>query len=206
VNGSPVNTGMSLADGYTDLPAGKLANVVTCLEMFAPPERRADPPESGFLLERLTASQPDRYRALFRRIGEPYLWFSRLLLNDAQLRDILADEAIEAFALRHDSEDAGILELDFRTPNECELSFFGVVESLVGSGAGRWLMNRAMESAWSKSISRMWVHTCSLDHPSAVPFYIRSGFRPFKRQIEVCDDPRTTGLLSRNAAPQVPII
>jgi GNAT superfamily N-acetyltransferase len=197
---------MPLADGYTDLPPGKLANVQICLEMFAPPERRADPPDCAFQLERLDETQLDRYRSLFRRIGEPYLWFSRLLLNDEQLGAILGDDADEAYALRHNGEDAGILELDFRTPRECDLTFFGVVESLVGTGAGRWLMNRAMERAWSEPISRFWVHTCSLDHPSAIPFYIRSGFRPFKRQIEVSDDPRTNGLLSPSARPDVPIV
>ena len=197
---------MRLADGYVDLPAGKLANIQISLEMFAPPELRAEPPECGFALERLNATQLDRYRALFRRVGEPYLWFSRLALSVAELTAILGDKRVEAYALRHNGTDAGILELDFRTPHECELTFFGVVEALVGSGAGRWLMNRAMERAWSQPISRMWVHTCSLDHPKAVPFYIRSGFRPFKRQIELCDDPRTTGLLSPNAAPDVPIL
>jgi GNAT superfamily N-acetyltransferase len=197
---------MSLADGYTDLPAGKLANVQLSLEMFSAPARRADSVDSDFALERLDASQLDRYRALFRRIGEPYLWFSRLLLNDDQLRAVLGDDAVEAYALRHDGEDAGILELDFRTERECELTFFGLVDSLVGTRAGRWLMNRAMERAWSRPISRMWVHTCSLDHPKAVPFYMRSGFRPFKWQIEVFEDPRIAGLLPRSAAPNVPIL
>jgi GNAT superfamily N-acetyltransferase len=98
------------------------------------------------------------------------------------------------------------LKLDFRTPEECELLFFGLTETLVGKGVGRWAMNRAIEFAWSRPIRRFWVHTCSLDHPEAVAFYIRSGFTPYKRQIEVADDPRLTGVLSPTAAPHVPML
>jgi GNAT superfamily N-acetyltransferase len=197
---------MWLADGYTDLPPGKLANVVTCLEMLEPREKRPDPPNLDFQLERLDAAQVDRYRALFRRVGERYLWFSRLMLRDTQLLEILRDERVEAYALRSNGEDAGILELDFRTEGECEIAFFGIIESLVGNGVGRWLMNRAIERAWLRPIRRLHLHTCSLDHPNALPFYIRSGFRPYKRQIEFYDDPRSTGVLPQRAAPEIPLL
>jgi GNAT superfamily N-acetyltransferase len=197
---------MPLDNGYVDLPTGKLANVVVCLEMVAPPERRPDPPHPELSLERLNDTQIERYRALFRRVGERYLWFSRLALSGGELASILRDDRVEAYALRHNGEDAGILELDFRTDGECEIAFFGIVESLVGNGIGRWLMNRAIERAFARPIRRFHLHTCSLDHPNALPFYLRSGFVPYKRQIEICDDPRLNGLLSRGAAPEVPVI
>ncbi|MFL5217644.1 MAG: GNAT family N-acetyltransferase, partial [Microvirga sp.] len=57
-----------------------------------------------------------------------------------------------------------------------------------------------------RPIARLWVHTCSLDHPRAVAFYLGAGFRPYKRAIEVADDPRLTGDLPRDAEPQVPLI
>src|SRR5262249_47050288 len=97
------------------------------------------------------------------------------------------------------------LELDFRCDGECELAFLGVAPKQVGTGAGRWLINRAIELAWSRPIRRFWVHTCTLDHPQASAFYIRSGFSPFRQQIEINDDPRLDGTLPRHAAPQVPI-
>lgn len=77
---------------------------------------------------------------------------------------------------------------------------------LIGSGAGRWLMNRAIERAWSRSISRFWVHTCTYDHPNALPFYMRSGFHAFRREIEISDDPRLSGVMRRDATPHIPII
>lgn len=67
-------------------------------------------------------------------------------------------------------------------------------------------MNRAIDLAWSRPIERFWVHTCTLDHPRAVDFYVRSGFRPYERKIEILDDPRVIGLLPRSAAPDIPIL
>ena len=103
-------------------------------------------------------------------------------------------------------EDTGILELDFREPGACELTYFGVTAGLVGGGAARWMMNRAIERAWSAPISRFWVHTCTLDHPGAPAFYMRSGFKPFRRQVEIADDPRLLGLAAPQSAPHVPLI
>jgi hypothetical protein len=67
-------------------------------------------------------------------------------------------------------------------------------------------MNRALELAWSRPIARLWLHTCTHDHPGAVAFYLRSGFRAFHRQIEIEDDPRIEGTALRDAARHVPVI
>ena len=127
-------------------------------------------------------------------------------MSDAELAAIIHAPGIEVYALIADGRDEGLLELDFREPRQCELVYFGVTAPLIGTGAARFLMNRAMERAWSRDVRRVWVHTCTFDHPSAVAFYQRSGFRPFRRQIEVADDPRLDGTAPRDAAKHVPII
>jgi GNAT superfamily N-acetyltransferase len=196
---------MILPDGYSDVPAGKIAAVVTHLEMI---ERAALPrdPEGAWTLRRVQVPDLDWYRDLYRRIGEEWLWFSRLRMPDTELAAIIQSPLVEVYALVHDGRDEGLLELDFRTAGHCELAFFGVTAKLIGSGAGRWLMNRALELAWSRPVSRVWVHTCTFDHPAALSFYQRSGFRPFRRQIEISDDPRVNGTAPRDVARHVPII
>ena len=87
-----------------------------------------------------------------------------------------------------------------------ELAYFGVVPEAVGTGAGRWLMDRAVELAFAKRPRRFWVHTCTLDHPAALGFYLRSGFQPYGRAVEIADDPRLAGALPRAAAPSIPLI
>lgn len=194
-----------LCDGYTDIPAGKLATVVTYLEMTAPPTTGKG--DSGDLsLRRLGTADVDRYLALFRTVGGPWLWSSRLTMPAAEVARILADPDVEAYAVVLAGEEAGLLELDFRGGDEAELAYCGLVESAVGRGAGRALMQLALARAWSRPIRRLMVHTCHLDHPSALPFYVRMGFRPYKRAVEVMDDPRLAGLLPPDAAPHVPVI
>jgi GNAT superfamily N-acetyltransferase len=197
---------MSLPDGYVDLPAGKLANVVTCLEMFDRPAPRSHPLGTVGALTRKERPDLGWYRRLFRRVGEPYLWFSRLALSDEQLTRVVCDPLVEVYAVEEGGVEIGFVELDFRIDGECEIVFLGIVESALGRGLGRWLIDLVLERAWSHPIRRLWLHTCSLDHAGALPFYIRSGFRPYKRQIEIYDDPRLRGLLPRTAAPLVPLL
>ena len=108
--------------------------------------------------------------------------------------------------MRGADQDVGLLELDFRVPGECELTFLGLTPECTGQGLGRALMQQAIDRAWSRPIARMWVHTCSYDHPSALRFYIKAGFTPCAVRVEVQVDPRLTGHLPRDAAPQVPVI
>ena len=197
---------MLLTDGYHDVPAGKLAAVVTYLEMRARPASRAERGEVPWSWRRIATPPLDAYRGLYRRVGAEWLWSSRLQLSDGALAAVLNDTRLEFHALTHAGRDEGLLELDFRDPSECELAFFGLTPALVGRGAGRWLMNRAIECAWSQPIERLWLHTCTLDSPAALEFYQRSGFTPYAIKVEVYDDPRITGVLPREAARQVPII
>jgi GNAT superfamily N-acetyltransferase len=191
---------------FLDVPAGKIAAVVTSLEMTERPARRTERSDEGLALQHVIKPDLAWFRNLFRLVGENWIWFSRLMMSDADLAAIIHDPRVEVHVLRAGDKDAGLLELDFRNPDQCELSFFGLAPAFVGTGAGRWLMNRAIERAWSQPIRRFWVHTCTFDHQAALAFYVRSGFRPFRQQIEFADDPRRMGLLPRTAAPHVPLI
>jgi GNAT superfamily N-acetyltransferase len=195
-----------LPAGYHPLPPGHLANVVTCLEMTEKPPLRPVPEVAGLSLERLGAADTQRFRALFRAIGQDIMWFSRLVMAEETLAGIIGDPKVHSHALVKQGRDIGLLELDFREAGQCELSFFGLVPSEVGWGAGRFLMNAALERAWGQPIARMWVHTCTFDHPNALSFYRRSGFRPYQVMVEVHPDPRLTGHLPREASPQVPLL
>jgi GNAT superfamily N-acetyltransferase len=193
-------------NGYHDVPAGKLATVATSLEMLARPALRPNPPDAPWRLRPVETPDVAWYRDLYRRIGAGWLWFSRLRMSDDALAAMIQHPAVEIHALIARGNDEGLIELDFREAGACELRMFGVTPNLVGSGAGRWLMNRAIEAAWARPIRRFWVHTCTFDHPSALAFYIRAGFVPFRRQIEIADDPRLDGTLAPDDAPHVPII
>ncbi|WP_326525900.1 GNAT family N-acetyltransferase [Sphingomonas sp.] len=184
----------------------QVATIVTTLEMRARPRPRPLP-DSRLRLAAWDRPSPDKYRALFARVGAPWLWFSRLVMDDARLLSIIHDPDVSILAVLDPAGiEVGMLELDFREPGQCELSYFGLVPELVGQGQGRWLMGHALARAWRKGVERVWVHTCTLDHPRALGFYRAAGFVAVTRKVETFDDPRVTGVLPADAAPHVPLL
>ena len=196
-----------LADGFHPIPAGKIAAIVTHLEMRARPEPHPAPLPEGSTLRRVPTPEPDWYRDLFHRVGGlGWLWTSRLRMPEAELATILADGDVEVHALEIGGRAEGLLELDFRNAAAPELAFLGLTEAMRGTGAGRALMAVALDRAFSRPIERFKVHTCTLDSPVALPFYLRVGFVPTRREVEIMDDPRLQGLLPAEAGPQHPIL
>ena len=190
---------------YERVTDGEIATVVTFLEMRESPETEVPPSELS--LRRVDDPRPDGYRALFRKVGARWLWFSRLLMDDAKLSAIIRHPEVELFTVVDASgEDVGMLELDFREAGECELSFVGLVSELAGQGHGHWLLAEAVRRGWRKGVERVHVHTCTLDHPAALGAYRRAGFVPYRRSIERFPDPRLIGALPRDCAPQIPLI
>src|SRR4051812_34775951 len=112
-----------MGDGLIEIPPGHLGAVVTFLEMNERPAP-APIPASPLGIERWDEVDPDRYRALFRRVGGRWLWFSRLAMSDQALRDRAGEvhEVIDA-----DGRSAGMIELDFRTEGLCRILFLGLV-------------------------------------------------------------------------------
>ncbi len=190
---------------YADLPDGEIAALVTFLEMREPPSWQV--PASSLSLRRIDEPDADTYRRLFRRIGETWLWFSRLLLDDGEIESIIRNDGVELYAVIDEiGAEIGMLELDFREPGECELAFLGLVPELTGRGHGRWLLGESLALAWREDVRRVHVHTCTLDHPAALPAYLDAGFVAYKRAIERFRDPRLLGVLPLDSAPQVPLL
>lgn len=204
-----------LEPGFHAVAPGDLAAVVTALEMTELPPALRRPgiePDVPLQLLRWSDCAPERYRLLYQRIGAPWLWWSRLALDDAALCGIIHDPAVELYAVTDRARvEVGILELDFRTAGACEIAFFGFVPKASGQGFGKWLMRRALQRAWAGgdaniAVSRVWVHTCTLDDPRAVGFYQRQGFVPVARFVEVFRDPRAAGLLPGDMGALHPLI
>jgi len=185
-----------------DLRPGTVGTVVTYLEMVERPPLRPLP-ESPLRLHRWDAVDPRRYRLLFERVGAPWLWYSRLAMDDARLRAVMGE--VHAVIDRKRVE-VGMIELDFSDASECLIRFLGLVPELAGRGHGAWLLAQTLALAWRKDVRRVHVHTCTLDHPAALKAYLRAGFKPYRRAFESFVDPRLVGLLPRETAPQIPLI
>ena len=192
--------------GLIAVAPDQLATIVTTLEMTRRPPLRPLP-ASPLRLVRWATPEPEKYRTLFRRVGGPWLWYSRLAMDDAALTAIVHDVGVEVYAVTDRAGiEVGLLELDLRHAGACELSYFGLVPELAGRGHGGWLMAEAMARCWRPGVTRVWVHTCTLDHPAALGFYRKQGFVAVKRTIETFPDPRRLGLLPVEMGAHIPYL
>jgi ribosomal protein S18 acetylase RimI-like enzyme len=175
-----------------------LDDVITYLEMRERPTTPRIPAPPG----RLALMQAENctvsfYRYLYETVGTPWLWYERRLLADAALAAEITKPTTEIFVLYLGGVPAGYFELDAAPPQETELRYFGLIPEFIGRGLGPFLLRAALDRAWSRPISRLWVHTRSFDHPKALGLYQRAGFVVYARQKLRFEDPRTRGILPR---------
>ena len=197
---------MLTKEGFYDLPPGMLATVVTSLEMTEKPLLSDLETPAETALQRCAQLSADDYRAIYRHVGQDWLWFSRLLISDEALTTIIHDDRVEVYRVFVAGQAEGLLELDYRRDGECEIAFFGLGAKHTGRGLGSWLMATTLNITWAEPIRRLWVHTCTFDHPNALSFYQRHGFVPFKQEVELVHDPRRNGTLPRDAARHIPML
>lgn len=193
-------------DGYHEVPNDRLVSVVTYLEMTQAPGAPAPAPLPGVTFRRVHRPDLVWYRQLYGRIGREWLWVSRLAMSDRKLRDEFDDPLFEVWALARDGHDGGLVELDRRRAPDVEIVYFGLVPDMIGQGLGGWLMRSALAEAWRYGTQRVWLHTCTHDHPGALGFYRKLGFKPYKRAVEIALDPRVTGLVPPDAAAHFPLL
>jgi GNAT superfamily N-acetyltransferase len=176
----------------------RIDDTVTYLEMFAPPAGPRIPAPLGKLaLMRAEECTVSFYRYLYDTVGTPWLWFERRLVDDTTLAAEIANETIEIFVLSVGGVPAGYFELDAAAERETKLCYFGLIPEFIGRGLGPFLLQAAIDRAWSRPIERFWVHTCTFDHPRALGLYQRAGFVVYDRRRVSFDDPRERGILPR---------
>lgn len=150
---------------------------VTYMEMLAPPSTPPlAPPEPGLTVRKVSAPAAERYLEWYDKVGRDLTWTGRKLMPRSELQDILDDPGVEVSLLETAKGTAGYFELDRRVARQVELSYFGLFPEARGRKLGPFLLDRAIRAAWSGGPRRVWVHTCTLDDPRALPLYQRLGF------------------------------
>lgn len=161
-------------------PGDTVPVTVTFLEMRAPPAGPPLPPApAGAEATREERPSVAFYRELYDAVGREWHWVDRKRLGAGELGAILGDPAVEVHVLRVEGEVAGFAELDRRTPGEVRLAYFGLLPAFIGRGLGWWFLRWAVQRAWSYAPERVWVDTCTLDHPRALALYEAAGFRAY---------------------------
>jgi GNAT superfamily N-acetyltransferase len=139
-------------------------------------------PSAEAEVHRLVACPPSFWRYLYTEVGRAYQWKDRLPWTDAQITSYLADPALELWLLTIAHVPAGYFELRRDADGGIEIAYFGLLPEFVGRGLGKYLLSVAVTRAWDAGASRVWLHTLTLDHPSALPNYLARGFTPFRTE------------------------
>src|SRR5512134_2882202 len=149
----------------------------TYLEMRSPEELKASPaPPEDVRIEEATACTASFYRYLYAEVGRDYRWTDRLAWTDEQIRAHLSTPGVSVHVAYVHGTPAGYYELTLHPDGSCEVTYFGLLPEFLGRGLGRFLLTRATQDAWARGASRVWLHTCTLDGPAALPNYLARGF------------------------------
>jgi GNAT superfamily N-acetyltransferase len=173
-----------------------LQDTITYLEMLERPAgRRVPAPLDKVALMRAEACTVSFYRYLYNSVGEPWLWFERRLIDDDALAALITKPTIEIFVLHVHGVPAGFFELDTAAARETKLCYFGLIPDFIGRRLGPFLLQAAIDQAWSRPLDRFWLHTSTFDHPKALGVYQQAGFVVYARHSVSFDDPRRRGIL-----------
>jgi prephenate dehydrogenase len=174
----------------TDVAEQTVPAVRTYLEQAARPVAPAGWPDAGWRLERMRSCPAVFYRFLYREVGRPWHWIDRLPWPDERIRAHVDSPAIELWLLTHETVPAGFAELERAADGSVEIVYFGLLPDFIGRRVGRAFLAAVLDRAWEGATTRVWVHTCTLDHPRALATYLDGGF------VAVREEPYTARLES----------
>ncbi|HKQ03540.1 MAG TPA: GNAT family N-acetyltransferase [Blastocatellia bacterium] len=155
----------------------------TYLQLTSAAELNAAPgPQAPAEIVQVRNCPASFYRYLYAEVGRLYHWTDRLPWTDAEINAHLARAEITLWIMVVEGAPAGYFELERHTDGSIEVAYFGLLQEFLGRGLGKHLLSEAVRRAWQQGATRVWLHTCTLDDPAALPNYLKRGFKPFKEE------------------------
>lgn len=176
-------------------PVARLKVQVTFLRMDAPPTSPAPALPTDARVEQVRHCSVPFYRYLYDTVGAPWLWWMRRIAPDADLAGLLSHPSVSVHVLLRDGEPAGFYELDHRSGQTTNLSYFGLMPWAIGTGLGAAFLRHAVDAAWQIDLPAVTVNTCNADHPRALPGYLAAGFRKLRAVEEIWPVPLSLGMV-----------
>jgi GNAT superfamily N-acetyltransferase len=159
----------------------------TYLQMLSPDALRSRPEgthadDAHARFERVLECPVSFYRYLYAEVGRRHHWVDRLTWSDEQIAARLEDPRVSIWVIYVDGAPAGYTELERHADESMEIAYFGLLPEFLRRGLGKLMLTAAVDRAWEQGVSRVWLHTCTLDDPAAMPNYIKRGFTPYKEE------------------------
>ena len=125
----------------------------------------------------------------YKQVGKNHRWIDRLSWSDGKWINYISNKNLETYIISESDELVGFFELLYNPElKETEISYFGLLEEFIGKGIGGYALSVAIKKSFEKNIRRVWLHTCTLDHPNALKNYIARGMTVFKKEnINILD-------------------
>jgi GNAT superfamily N-acetyltransferase len=175
-------------------PVTRVGVTVTFLRMTKPPGGLLPRLGTGMQVVRAQAPTVPFYRYLYNTVGADYLWWLRRVTPDEDLAALLSDPAVSVHTLYAKGEPAGFFELDGRAWPDMNLSYFGLMPNMIGTGVGYAFLHAAITEAWRPGVKAVTVNTCTADHPRALPNYMRAGFHVVRQVKETWAVPNSLNM------------
>ena len=158
---------------------------VTYLQMLDPAALRPKPSPPGFEVAMVDPPEPGVNRRLYEKAGEPWQWTERLTWSSQQWTQYAEHPALHTWVASLAGQEAGYFELESQAEGNVQIMYFGMVPEFIGRGLGGAMLTAAIQSAWAiPGARRVWLHTCTKDHASALPNYRKRGFEVYKTETE----------------------
>jgi len=125
----------------------------------------------------------------YKQVGKKHRWLDRLSWTDEKWINFISNKNLETYVISKSDDLIGFFELLYNPDlNETEISYFGLLEEYIGKGIGGYALSEAIKKSFEKNIKRVWLHTCTLDHPNALKNYIARGMKVFRKEnINILD-------------------
>lgn len=160
-------------------------NITYYLEMHSSDAIRGKPLPAALSIVECAIKQFPLNRFLYQLVGGPWEWTDKLVWTDQQWRDLVEQDNHRTFVAYEQGAIAGYYELQRSDEGDVEILYFGLVQAFFGKGFGGPLLTHALQTAWAwPGTKRVWVHTCTLDHPSALGNYQARGLQVYKEEVD----------------------
>ena len=144
---------------------------------------RSKSPGPNFKINQVDPPDFQLNKFFYKQIGKKYRWIDRLAWGDKKWIEYVENPRVKTFVLKDNNNLAGFYETIRDIDNDCsEIAYFGILEEYFGKKCGGYLLSEAIKKLFEDGNSRVWLHTCSLDHENAIKNYLARGMRVFKSE------------------------
>ncbi len=146
----------------------------------------------GLSIDQAQRPSPELNRFLYTAVGGDWYWTDRLPWTYQEWQKWVDRPELKTWVAYVSGTPAGYFELEALPDGSVEIASFGLLPSFIGRGLGGHLLTIAVQDAWHMGAARVWLHTCTLDHPYALRNYRARGFRVFRKSTVPQDVPADT--------------